>query len=256
MTRRTWKDRMDPAEAADADLRKSIFREMANDFISDLKHGMITDRPGSIARMMEQAFKAGALAAQADRTFDSKDRLKRPMTEQDIPSLARDALRWFRYALGSDCGWNIDHFAEPAERFASIAHDPRLRSEALVLFMRPKIPGLPSTMTKDEWLLWLGHSEHTFSNKVAGPLEKAGLLSVGEPESNGWRVAFITEWGFELLVTGRTSFPEDRRPGASSTFASYRKLVQRDPGPMELAAKALKLMGKDEDDTPRTSRRR
>ena len=254
MTRRRWKDRMEPEEAADADLRKSIFREMANDFFFDLKHGMITDRPGSIARMLEQAFKAGALAAKADDTFDSKDRLKRPLTEKDVPSLARDALRWFRYALGG--GFTFDNFYDPVETLNIGQTGEPFRPEALTLFMRPKIPGFPSTITKDEWFLWMGHSKHTFSNKVVGPLEKAGLLDVSNLNEQGWRMAFINEWGFELLATGRTSFQEDRKPGASSTFASYRELVNCDPNPLELAAKALGLFGEEEDDTPTPGRRK
>lgn len=234
--RRDWRDKLDPVELADVDLRKSIFREMANDFLRSVKHGVVTDRPGSIARMMEQAFKAGALAAKVDADFDSRDRLKRPLTEMDIPSLAREALRWFRYALGG--GWNLDNFYQPADTLNIGNGAEPFRPEALVLFMRPKMRGLPSTMTKDEWYLSLPYDKETFSNKVVGPLEKAGLLKTSDLE-RGWRIGFVTEWGFELLTTGQTSFPEYRKQGASTTFSAYRELIGRDP--VRLAVKALKL---------------
>lgn len=243
MSRRRWKEKLEPAEAADADLRKATFRDMANDFLWDLKHGIITDRPGSIARMMEQAFKAGVLAARSDPTFDSKDRLKRSLTDMDVPSLARDALKWFRYALGG--GFGIHDFYKPVETLDLGKTEP-FRAAGLVVFMRPKIAGLPPTLTKDEWFLWNGHSKQTFSNKVIGPLGKAGLLNIVGPDEVGRRLAVVNEWGFELLVTGRTSFPEDREPGTSGTYAVYQKLMHGTPNPVDAAIEAMKTDGRDE----------
>jgi hypothetical protein len=242
MERREWKAKVDPEEVADVDLRKSIFREMANDFFWSLKHGAITDRPGSVARMMEQAFKAGALAAKADETFDSKDRLRRPMTEMDVPSLARDALRWFKLAL--EGGWNHHNIYQPAESLA-IGREP-FRPEGIVLFMRPKIPGLPSTMTRDQWYLSLPYGRHDLSNKVVGPLAKLGLVKISDL-SGGFRMAVLTEWGFDLLVTGRTAFPADRQDCDSSTFETYGKLFQGE-NPAQLAAKALGMMKEEEEE--------
>jgi len=224
--------RFDINDVADADLRKSIFRDMAKSLVQSMREGAVTDRPGSIARLMEHAFRAGVEVAKSDRQFDSKDRLKRKMTEQDIPRLSREALRWFRYGLS---GGHETPQREP------------LRAAALVLFMKPKVPGFPSTVSKDEWLMSEFRAT-TLSNKIIGPLEKLKLIDCQDLES-GWRIGTFNEWGFELLMTGQTSFSEDRSPRGSSTASLYGKLLEEKP--IRKAAIALGLAAEEPDRSPK-----
>jgi hypothetical protein len=55
--------------------------------------------------------------------------------------------------------------------------------------------------------------------------------------------SFQTEWGYELLSTGKTSKPMARSPGASSTFGSYMTLIaSADFDPHRIQADAANLM--------------
>lgn len=213
-------------DVADADLRKSIFREMGKSLVQSMREGAVTDRPGSIAKLMEQAFRAGVKVAKADANFNVKDRLRRRMTEQDIPRLSRESLRSFRFFLS---------------RKSELPLQEPLRAEALALFMRPKVPGMPSTISRDEWLV---SNSHNFSNRIIGPLEKLKLIDCRDLIS-GWRMAMFNEWGFELLMTGETSFVEDRLPGRSSTVRRFLELVEEQP--TKKAAIALGLFKDDEE---------
>jgi hypothetical protein len=212
MTRRFYRDAIDPAEMTDPVLRKNVFRDMARDFVSVMKEGAVSDRPGTIARMMEAAYQAG-IEGTSDRTSDtSRGQARRPakFTEMDVPSLPRDQMSSIRLLLfRSREPWNgTDGSRDPGK-------------EQLALVMRPKVPGMPSTVSRDEWMLACYGQCRTFSNKAVLPLVKLGLYEATEPDANGWRFAFLTEWGFELLATGQTALQDDRTPHSSSTFDRY-----------------------------------
>jgi len=236
--RRRSTDKLDIEEMQDADLRKSVFREMGRDLVDRIKDGVLTDRPGAVARLMEMAFRAGMETAKADRHFDAKDRVARRMTEADVPSTPRRYLSTFRFALfgGHDIG---------QRRLET-------RPEGLIFFMRPRDPRFPSTMSRDDWFLsYPSGDRETFSNKTIGPLIKLGLIE-DRDMSNGWRFGTWTEWGYELLATGKTAMPDDRKQFGSSTIAEYRELVSGEPGPLRRAAAALGLLR--DDPSPRPGR--
>lgn len=208
------KEPLELVEISDSSLRKNVFREIGRDLSSCIKAGVVTDTPGEIARLMEKAFRAG-LELGADPRFDANQKTpRRTMTDMDIPSLPRDQIYFIRHALGID-GRQVER------RFRETP------AEALVLIMRPKIPGLPSTLSRDEWLLPHGFGD-PLSNKVVNPLIKLGLYHEPQELGHGWKVSFMSEWGFELLTTGKTRGMDDRRTGTSSTVEQYLELVGDD----------------------------
>jgi len=206
MAYRDHRSSVDPSEMEDPSLRRNVFRAMASDFLASAKEGAVTDRAGSIARMMEAAFKAGQSVAPSPK---SKARvvLRREITDMDIPSLPRRELSTLRIIL----------FGSQVDRYPEAIH--------LALWMSPKIPGYPSEMSSDRWRVPGNSIGDGFSNKTVLPLIKAGLYEAIEPDDEGYRYARLTEWGYELLAHGRTAHDDVRRPGASGTYQTYAALV-------------------------------
>lgn len=209
--KRRQNDPLDLAEISDANLRKNVFREIGR----DLSYHGSTDMPGAIARLMEKAFKAGLKLGTNPNFSPYQKDTNRPMTEMDIPSSPRKKLFLIRVVLGAD---NLTRNRPPK----------KLVSEALVLIMRPRRPGL-SIITRDEWLLPCEFKKDGLSNRVVMPLIKLGLYTTPHDLAlPGWKATFVTEWGFELLMTGQTRGLTDRKPGKSSTWSQYRNLMGDD----------------------------
>jgi hypothetical protein len=245
MTRQmSRREPLDLDDMTDAALRKNIFRELGRDLSHSIKNGYSTDTPGEIARLMEKAFKAGLLLG-ANPEFDPTQKdSKRPMTEMDVPSLPRQQLYMIRLALGIDVSGN---------RRTS----PPTSSEALVLIMRPKHPGLPSTLSKDEWLIPFGYKMDGLSNKVVNPLIKLDLYRSPVDIGGGWKVTFMTEWGYELFTTGQTQGLEARKPGSSSTATEFQKLIGNDLNDLfRRAGRKLGVLNEEPEETPAPSRGR
>jgi hypothetical protein len=199
--------RLYSADMRDAKRRMSAFREVAKEYN---RNPLITDRPGTIAKMMEMAFKAGVESVQSPERQD--DQSSRMMTDLDVPPLSRDLFdHWRRFRLGLDSG-----------KFPTI--------DRYSFVLRPKTPGMPTTMSRDTWYPNdAGHREDTRSNKVINPLIKLGLLerrTIDDGEDGEVVVALLTERGYELLVTGKTTKLEDSRAGASSTHDRYALLYK------------------------------
>ena len=197
---------VDPAEMDDPALRRNVFRAMASDFLACAKEGAVTDRAGSIARMMEAAFKAGQSAAPSLGPKAGAAR-RREITDMDIPSLPRRELFTLRLIL---FGSRSDRHPEPIQ---------------LALWMSPKVPGFPSEMSSDRWRVPGNQIGDGFSNKTVLPLVKAGLYEATEPDDEGYRYARLTEWGYELLAKGRTAHEQVRQQGHSTTYRTYAALV-------------------------------
>jgi len=116
---------------------------------------------------------------------------------------------------------------------------------ALFLILRPGHPGFPG-ISKDDWLLHNGYDGHyELSNKDVSPLIKMGLLLEPFELGNVWKVTGLTEWGFELITRGRTSGPDNRSPGRSSTIAKYRRLMAGPPYALRLAIEAAGITIRD-----------
>ena len=208
MAYRDYRSQLDPSETGDPALRRNVFRAMASDFLSSAKEGAVTDRAGSIARMMEAAFKAGQ-ASTPTLAAKGKAPPRRTITDMDIPPLPRRELTLLRIILFGEYEGHAGRDPEPVQ---------------LALWMSPKVPGFPSTLSSDRWRV-PGSGTRGFSNKTVLPLVKAGLYEATGADGEGYRYARLTEWGYELLATGRTAHEEGRRPGTSATYRSYAALV-------------------------------
>lgn len=244
-TMRHWdyKDWPDPSDVLDPALRKNVFRAMARDFTGIMKTGLVTDRPGTIARMMEAAYRAGlGTPRDADVAASGVDQgadHPRRFTDMDVPSFPRQCLRDLR-------SWLFD-----ASPYDGKGGYPRNGSkepgqEQITLVMRPGIRGMPSRLSRDEWMLAVDDGRRSLTNKAILPLVKLDLYRATVPHTNGWRCAVLTEWGFELLATGETAMPDARGEGTSSTASRYRACV----GNGGLLQAAITAMGLLEDEEP------
>jgi hypothetical protein len=224
---RDQKAPLSPEEMADPTLRKNVFRALGRDLSYEIRHGMTTDAPGAIARLMEKAFKAGQEAKLQAVEAAGKASRHRDVTEMDVPSFPRSQLYMLRLVLGLP--------TEPVEGMPP--RDGRnLEATGLILLKKPAVPGFPATVTRDQWLSTGMLRKDGLSNKAVLPLVKMGLLDEPLDLNQGWQVTYITEWGFELLACGRTSSISNRHPGTSTTFKIYRDLLGERPRDLLLKA--------------------
>ena len=215
MTHIDFKDKIDAPDVSDAGRRKNVFRAMAKDFLLAKREGVITDGPGAIARMMEQAYRAGQEGAKLDLSAGREAPLPiARFTEMDLPSTSRECLSYLRQHLfGAWTVPDIKSLPEPGRLF---------------LFMRPQLDGLASMLTREEWLVyWLGKGEPKgVSNKAFLPMIRAGLFDyVRGVLRGGWEVAMLTERGYELLRTGETCPREAFQPGTTRSASEWSKIA-------------------------------
>jgi hypothetical protein len=160
---------------------------------------------------MEKAFKAGLAAREMNPdTKPSSRTTNRRMTDRDLAPTAVKAIQMMRlFSVGYKY-----YDGPPGE--PPYKHPPHA-----VLFLVPQMQGIYAALTKDDWRLASLHGEHQdYSNKAIGPLIKAGLLEENWLQS-GMQIATFTEWGYELLVTGETSLPENRVRHQSATAREW-----------------------------------
>jgi hypothetical protein len=220
-------------------LRKSIFREHARQLMSERTRGLHLDTPGEIANLMERAYKAGmqlgsnpAVALGSSKALRTIEKVQPPQTGQVIltdaalPALAKRELSHFNLAVGCD----RDH----VRRWDA-------NPEGLVLIMRPAIPGLPTTKSRDQWFYINSGGSFGWSNKVIVPLVRLGLYETPRDLRHGWKVTYMTEWGFEFFSTGSTVPLENRTPGASGTYDRFASVAVGDR--RELFLTVAKKMG-------------
>ncbi|CAH1690953.1 conserved hypothetical protein [Hyphomicrobiales bacterium] len=229
-----FKDKIEAADIADAGRRKNVFRAMAKDFLLAKREGVITDGPGSIARMMEQAYKAGLAGAKLDLSVGpAASSAPARVTEIDLPATSRESLSYLRRHLFD--AWAIEdirHLPEPGRLF---------------VFKRPQLDGLAASLTRDEWLVyWLGDDPRGVSNKAFLPMIRAGLFEyVRGVLRGGWDVVRLTERGYELLRTGDTCSLEGYRPGTTRTAREWAKIAPPEdklPAAVYMAGVAYKLI--------------
>lgn len=235
MTHIDFRDKIDPADIADVGRRKNVFRAMAKDFLVAKREGAITDGPGTIARMMEQAYKAGLEGAKLGLSAgpDAPSQAAR-VTELDLPATSRESLRYLRQHLFN--AWEVGEIRtlpEPGRLF---------------VFMRPQLDGIGASLTRDEWLVyWLGDKDPKgVSNKAFLPMIRAGLFEyVRGVLRGGWEVVSLTERGYELLRTGETCPSEAFRSGTTRTAREWSKIAppaEQMPAAVYMAGVAYKLI--------------
>lgn len=225
-----FRDRFTADDVADPTRRKGVFREMAKDLLRGNREGAVTDAPGAISRLMELAYKAGIEAGKSDLSA-SRTSTSAPIssfTELDLASLTRSQIPMLRlYLFGELSVGRVKRLPDSNEIFA---------------FKRPKAPGLPSTMSRDEWLI--KSNRDGFSGKVFAPLIKSGMYQTVEGMfRGGWEVAFLTERGYELLRTGETCRAENYRVGGTRTFDEYRSVMPDESTMVESVVSSAVAMG-------------
>ena len=208
---RFLKDRVKllPFEMRDPKTRKSVFREAGKTYTK--WESELTDRPGTIARLMEMAFNAGvAHSSGASPTVETNaDITATRMHDIDVPSLSREILGDFRrYQVG----------------LRSDGAPPKLEQYALVL---ERGSGVPGRLGRDRWLECGSRNDRSRSTKAVGPLLKLGLfedITLAFPDGTEADGIIMTEWGMELLLTGATAKPQHRQDGRSTTYLCTRPL--------------------------------
>jgi hypothetical protein len=227
----------DRDQMADVVLRKSAFRREAKEYLAGLKY--MADRPGSLARLLEQAFKAGQAASPDAAPMRGKPNARtRRMTEDDLPSLTRQML----YSLRSGM-FGSGYVDEPGEGVA--------RSFVALYSPGETFRGVPVPRAGAGWSYLRTHGRRDLASaKWFGPLVKAGLFD--EHDFGPLRIAILSEWGFELLKTGSTTLPENREAGKSATFGRYRAVRQADPDHLRNALEGLgvKIVPDEPDEEP------
>jgi hypothetical protein len=197
---RFWDDTLKGNEAADVDLRQSVLREMARDLLFNIEQGSFDSPTDALAQMLDQAFRSGVDVAQTDRSFSADDRIEREMTKMDAPLGSREALNRMIHAI---CGsFNPDN-----KRLDPSPH-------ALIFVQVP-------TKTNDGAWRQVGHFTREYSHKAIAPLFELGLIK----QIPGSAASCLTEWGYELVMTGKTSLPDSRWPRTSSTAHEWAALA-------------------------------
>lgn len=199
-------------EMQDVTIRRNTFRGMARDFLDDLRSGHVTDAPGEIARMMEKAFKSGFSLHEAQPTIQATTKTtKRRFTDKDVSSngiwvLHHLRLRWLGYGLRKEPSITPP-YSKPALAALFLEHNPERLG----------------------YMHWTAHTETTslscsISEKYLGNLRNLGLVEE-KYMSDGKPYALFTEWGYELLVTGETAMPANRKAGQSRTVEDWKETL-------------------------------
>lgn len=166
---------------------------------------------------MELAFEAGKASVSGSRR-PSDDRVRR-MRDIDVVSLSRAIFAgWRRSKVGTSRRGDM----------------PSL--DAFRFILLPGDPNVPLRLSADRWIEYGRSIDFSRSNKAMRPLLKLGLFREKRVEFTVGSTALsaeLTEWGFELLVTGTTAFSEDRVDGTSSTFESFCAVAEQRPIPKE-----------------------
>lgn len=182
---------------------------------------------GKVARLMEEAFVAGFHAGRSPSRGKPWITAERDMhvNERDFGRMARALVSRLRFALFGSVG--IEDWPLP----------PRPQDIAMVLVPAEKAPRKYGNPT---WVLPAVPKEAA-GTRGAEILRRAGMLET-MPLGDGWSVAWLTEWGYELVKHGRTALPERRVPGGSLSWVEWESLVSSGPHPALRAVKALGLL--------------
>ncbi|XOK13272.1 hypothetical protein ACI6PO_15665 [Agrobacterium tumefaciens] len=204
-----------PFEMRNPKTRKAVFREAGKIYTKVERD--LTDRPGSIARLMEMAFKAGVAHAGEATSMDvATGSVSEKMHDIDVPSLSREVLHDFRRYL---VGLRSDDTL------------PKLEDYALILEQGLNVRGRKQ---QDRWVGSDLKSDRFHSKKAVGPLVKLGLFENATFELSDGSFAegvVTTEWGIELLLTGATAKNGNRQEGGSTTHRTYVALREHQPLP-------------------------
>lgn len=188
-------------EIAFPDQRKAVFREIARDLVSD----RASDRSGTIARLMEKAFRAGAELTKSNPNFnpnmamDGNPGMGGLLTREMIPPRARDALeRIFFWTFGS-CGHGSSYekpcFEKPVRVLLYRAHG----------FLQKQNPWILTQGT--------GHDRtREYGATTISPLQRLELLMPIARDASERETLCLTTRAVAIFQRGRASLDEPAQP--------------------------------------------
>lgn len=240
MRYRSIKDKLPTEEMLDPKLRKNVFREMGRDFSSLIKEGMINDRPGTVARLMEKAFQAGLQLSQ-ENTYSTQPSRKARMTDMDLPSRTRQSLASFRSSI-----FTTAFFGKRDPDFADMPPEQLHYHAFVLIFEHRRFKDSVGNYQQNQWIIPECREPNSYGHTTLSGLFKNDLYRIQETDLP-FKYATLTEWGYELLATGSTARPEDRIFGGSSTFKTWQHISGiANPRPLALAFHSYGLISDEQ----------
>jgi hypothetical protein len=185
--------------------RAQMFRDAGERLVDEINAGKLFHARGSVARLLEQAFRAGIAFNSLPRSAVAvEERRPQYLVEDELPQVVLECLLGLKHGLGWD---------RETRRYDPIA-------EGLVLIAIPDDPDFPKKL-RGRWFNSVSDGRRSFSNQAVERLVKLGLYQAPMDMEDGGKVTQMTEWGYELFRLTATKAIDDRTQGASRTFSEY-----------------------------------
>ncbi len=186
-----------------------MFRDAGEHIVGEINAGKLFHAPGSVARLLEKAFRAGIAFNSLPKSATAiEDRRPQYLVEDELPNIVLECLLGLKHGLG----WDRE------------TRQYRPTPEGLVLIAIPDDPDFPKKL-RGRWFNSVSDGRRSFSNQVVERMIKLGLYQTPVEMYDGGKVTQMTEWGYELFRLTATRALDDRIPGASRTFAEYSDLT-------------------------------
>lgn len=171
---------------------------------------------------MERAFQTGLAMRNMPGLDDQDLDVPLPLTDADLPASVRQRFPTLKLLLGIDLDGS-------KRRETTI--------KGIVLVMLPRRPG-----DRDQWLSPILGKQTPFSLNFVNAMVGLGLYQHPVEVDGGWMVTHLNEWGFELLMTGKTADRRNRASGLSQTHSQFEALMAG-LSPVELLEKTAGKLG-------------
>lgn len=196
--------KMNIADVANRNVRRRVFEEISRDLIEGLQKHDSNDALDVLSSVLESAFRTGNETA-ADAMKNGNSVSHQFMTDADIPEASREAVSWIRHAI---FGTTVIKMRECLPRAVAL------------VFVKSDIGSVDGR--DPEWIQSGIQHINQYSDDALNPLVELGLITMSPRDNAG----ILSEWGYELAMTGRTLLPEHRSPSASSTSSEWAYLVR------------------------------
>lgn len=204
------KDQLTLMDLKDIVRRKRLFRDAGAALSGKIARGTCDDVPDAIARLMERSFQTGLAMKNVPGLDVQNFDVPLPLTEADLPAKLRSQLYKFKLLVGL----GID---------GSKRRAPSLRG--MVLIMPPRRLEYSAPLGRDQWLSPILKQGSPFSLNTINKMVELGLYEPPCEVDDGWMITSLSEWGLELLTTGKTSHNEYRTRGASETQSLFESVM-------------------------------
>lgn len=192
--------------------RTQMFRDAGEHIVGEINAGKLFHAPGSVARLLEQAFRAGIAFNSLPKTAAVvEERRPQYLVEDELPPIILECLLGLKHGLG----WDRE----------TRRYDPT--AEGLVLIAIPDDPDFPKKL-RGRWFNAVSDGRQSFPHQAVERMIKLGLYQAPMEMEDGGKVTQMTEWGYELFRLTATRAINDRIHGASRTFSEYSDLTTCD----------------------------